>query len=150
VRPITPEEIKNVVFKMDPDKAPGPDGFNASFFQKYWDIVGKDTTKAVMNFFDKGQLLRQVNHTFLTLVPKVTNSSKLADFRPISCCNTLYKIISKVMCNRLQDVTKDLVSANQSAFLRGRQISDCSLLAHELVRDFNKWNGMLLKVVVSK
>jgi len=152
-REVTADEVKQAVFQMDPDKSPGPDGFNAFFFQSYWDIIREDTTKAVLNFFQTGKLLKEVNHTFVTLIPKVANSSRLSDFRPISCCNILYKIISKVLCNRLQVVINGLISLNQNAFLKKRHISDCSLLAHEILRDFKKKNspkGCCLKIDLHK
>ena len=80
---------------MNPEKAPGPDGFNASFYQRNRDQVGMSIFEAVSSFFMSGKLLKEVNHTFLALISKVSNSFNLADFRPISCCNVLYKIISK-------------------------------------------------------
>jgi len=121
---------------MHPDKAPEPDGHNSYFFQKNWGLVGEDVCRAVLYFFTSGKLLHKVNHTFVTLVPKSTNAAHLNDFRPISCCNTLYKIISKVMANRLQQVIGEHISPNQSAYLKGRMISDTTLLDHEMDRDF--------------
>jgi len=127
---------------MHPDRAPGPDGYNAGFFQHNWDIVSSDVCAAVTNFFSQGKLLRQLNHTFLTLIPKTSNASNLSDYRPISCCNVLYKLITKVLSNnRLLRVIRNLVSFNQNAFIKDRNISDCSLLAHELIRDFEKRLG---------
>ena len=73
-------------FKYTPDKAPGPDGYNAYFFQKKWDIVGPDTCKAIHSFFNSGRMLTEVNYTFVTLIPKSSNAPILSDFRPISCC----------------------------------------------------------------
>jgi len=152
VREVTDMEIKSTMFQLNPDKAPGPDGFNARFFQLHWDMVGIDICKAVKFFFTHKKLVREINHTFLTLVPKSTNANSLSDFRPIACCNLLYKLITKILSNRLQGVIDDLISLNQSAFLKGRQISDCTLLAHELVRDFNKPMGsrVCMKVDLKK
>lgn len=152
IRDVKDEEIKSTVFQLNPDKAPGPDGFNARFFQLHWDVIGTDICKAVNFFFKHKRLVREINHTFLTLVPKSTNANSLTDFRPIACCNLLYKVITKLLTNRLQMVINDLISLNQSAFLKGRQISDCSLLAHELVRDFNKPMGsrVCMKVDLKK
>ena len=141
IRDVSDAEIKDTMFQLNPDKAPGPDGFNARFFQCHWDVVGTDVCKAIRYFFKHKKLVRQLNHTFLTLVPKSTTASSLNDFRPIACCNLIYKLITKILANRLQMVINDLISLNQSAFLKGRQISDCSLLAHELIRDFNNPMG---------
>ena len=106
-RDVTYSEIKTAMFQTHPDKAPGPDG--------YWELVGANVCKAVHYFFTTGRLLTEVNHTFVTLVPKSSNASHLNDFRPISCCNTLYKVISKVLSNRLQHVIGELISPNQCA-----------------------------------
>lgn len=135
------EEIENVVRKGDPEKSPGPDGFTFAFYQKAWDII-KDDCMQIFKLFEKGEtMLREINHTFITLVLKKKNSIELHDFRAISCCNVLYKIISKVLTNCLQHVIGGLVSLNQSVFIPGRQISDGILLAHELLRGFKRKNG---------
>lgn len=125
-RDVSSKEIKDALFQMDPDKAPGPDGFNAYFYQSNWDILKDDVIKAVKSFFTSGTLLKQLNHTFLSLIPKLKEASSLGDFRPISCCNVSYKIIAKVLSNRLKVVIKELISPNQHAFLEGRNIGDCS------------------------
>ena len=103
-------------------------------------------------FFKSGILFTEVNHTFITLVPKTSNASHLNDLRPISFYNTLYKIITKVLPTRLQQVIGGLISHNQSAFLKGRLISDSSLLGHELARDFNNPMGsrLCLKIDLQK
>ena len=129
---------------MHKDKAPWLDGYNAFFFQKNWKIIGADICRAIHSFFKSGRMLTEVNHTFVTLVPKSTNASYLCDFRPISCCNTLYKLMSKILSNRLQQVIGELISPNQNAFLNGRLISDVHVLVHELVRDFNNPMGSRL------
>src|SRR4051812_3018432 len=77
----------------------------------------------------------------LTLIPKNLRPASLSDYRPISCCNSLYKFISKSLANRLQGVIGHLISPTQTAFIKGRSISDNILLAHELVRNFNKNYG---------
>jgi len=94
-RPVSSKEIKIALFQMSSEKAPGPDGFNGAFYQKQCDILGKDIISAVQSFYVCGKLLMDVNHTFLTLISKVSNSSNLTDFMPISCYNVLYKVISK-------------------------------------------------------
>ncbi|KAK2653179.1 hypothetical protein Ddye_013035 [Dipteronia dyeriana] len=96
-RDVTNDEIREVCFSLHPNKAPGPDGFNAYFFKKTWDIVSEDVINDIQEFFRSGHLLKDLSTTILALVPKVPNPSKLKDFRPISCCNTLYKIIAKII-----------------------------------------------------
>ena len=91
-RSVTAEEIKRTIFKMKLDKAPGLDGYTTFFFQQMWHIVGPDITFAVQSFFADGKLLKEINTTSLTLVPKIPNPSKLSEYRPISCCNLIYQI----------------------------------------------------------
>ncbi|XP_020250145.1 uncharacterized protein LOC109827551 [Asparagus officinalis] len=141
VKDINHKEIKEALFQMNPDKAPGPDGFNAYFYQHNWSMIKDDVIVAVKSFFSSGKILKQINHTFLTLVPKSKEATSIQDYRPISCCNVIYKIISKILSNRLKLVVGELISNNQHAFLQGRQIGECSLLAHELLRDFSKKHG---------
>ena len=134
-------EIKNVLFSMNSDKAPGPDGFNAHFFKDSWALIGPDFVSAVKEFFTSGELLKVFNNTLIALIPKVPNPSKMGDFRPISCCNTIYKCISKIIANRLQLVLPDMIDQAQSAFVKGRKIRDNVLLAQDLLRDYHKLSG---------
>lgn len=68
--------------------------------------------RAVQDFFKEGRLLREVNHTFVTLIPKIEGAKELRDFRPISCCNLIYKLITKIMCQRMESIMAELISAN--------------------------------------
>ena len=101
-RRITQEEIKNAIFSMNDSKAPGPYGFASLFYKKAWSIVGSDVIEAVMSFFNSGCILREINCTIIALVPKVPNPESLHDYRPISCCNTIYKCISKIIASRIK------------------------------------------------
>ncbi|KAG8363667.1 hypothetical protein BUALT_Bualt19G0046300 [Buddleja alternifolia] len=83
----TPCEIKKTVFSMAANKTPGPDGMSPLFYKTYWDIVGIDVVKAVTHFFETGHLLKAMNHTFITLIPKSDKANKVEQFRPISLCN---------------------------------------------------------------
>ncbi|KAK0574015.1 hypothetical protein LWI29_017005 [Acer saccharum] len=123
-RDVTNDEIRDVCFSLHPNKAPGPDGFNAHFFKKTWDIVGEDVINAIQKFFRSGHFLKEINATILALVPKVPNPSKMKDFRPISCCNTLYKIIAKIIANRIKPCLPDIINPSQSAFVAGRSTGD--------------------------
>lgn len=140
IREVTKEEIKTVVFNSNGDKAPGPDGFNANFFKRFWPI-GDDVTSVVLEFFQNEKLLREINHKFLTLVPKCEGASSLQQYRPIACCSLVYKFITKILSERLGAVIDHLISPNQLVFIKGRHINEASLLAHELVRNFSNIMG---------
>ncbi|XP_028091363.1 uncharacterized protein LOC114291701 [Camellia sinensis] len=119
--PVTDKEIKDTFWSLKANKAPGPDGFSAGFFKSAWNIVGREVTQAVRTFFESGRLLSEVNSTIIALIPKVPNPVKVGDFRPISCCNTIYKCIAKIIANRIKTVLPDLVDPVQSAFVQGRK-----------------------------
>lgn len=73
-------------------KIPSPDGFPPAFFQIFWDIVEGDLVLEARDFFNSGKILKQLNHTFIAFVSKVVEPQSMTDFRPISLCNTIYKI----------------------------------------------------------
>ncbi|XP_020262713.1 uncharacterized protein LOC109838703 [Asparagus officinalis] len=136
--PVTRDEIKQAIFSMSDDKAPGPDGYSASFFKAAWDIINEDFFLAVEEFFYSGKMLGTLNTTSITLVPKIPNPKSPSDFRPISCCNCVYKVITKIIANRIQKVMGVLISDAQSAFVKGRAISNNILLAHELIKHYGR------------
>ena len=136
--PVTSVEVKDALFSIHPNKAPGPDGFNAFFFRRTWHILGEDLTRAIQSFFYSGHMLRELNHASISLVPKVPNPSSLNDYRPISCCKTIYKCLSKILANRLKRVLPSLIDDAQSAFIQGRSITDNILLAQELLRNYHR------------
>jgi hypothetical protein len=109
--------------------APGPDGFLGSFYHKAWSVVGACVEDAVLELFGSGQLLKEVNSTIITLVPKKRNPSSMGEYRPISCCNVIYKCITKVLANKLLPGLVEVVSPNQWAFIPGRSIGGNILLA---------------------
>lgn len=100
-KPITLEEVQTMVFSMSPEKSPGPNGFQAFFFQKCWDILGEDLWRAIEASRNGGSLLAEINFSFFTLIPKKEDPEHPRDFRPIALCNTIYKIFSKFIANRL-------------------------------------------------
>ncbi|KAL2224371.1 UNVERIFIED_CONTAM: hypothetical protein Sindi_3072200 [Sesamum indicum] len=134
----TPDDVKQAVFDIADDKAPGPDGYSSGFFKAAWPVVGQEVTKAVLEFFSTGKLLKQVNSTLLALIPKVHTPMTVGDFRPISCCNVLYKIIAKLLVQRLSVVLDKIISPCQGAFIPGRSIGDNILLAQELLTGYNQ------------
>ncbi|GJX12117.1 hypothetical protein Tco_0201976 [Tanacetum coccineum] len=141
VRTVSDLEIKAAMFDIGDDRAPGPDGFTAAFFKKAWDIVGLKVCEMIKDFFRNGQLLKEINHTFLALIPKVPTPLKINDYRPISCCNIIYKCISKILTNRIIEGIKEVVGINQSSFIPGRSISDNILLTQELMNNYHRNKG---------
>ncbi|KAL0405113.1 UNVERIFIED_CONTAM: hypothetical protein Slati_3825200 [Sesamum latifolium] len=120
IRQVTREEVKAAFFDIAEDKAPGSDGYSAAFFKAAWPIVGEEMTQAVLEFFQNERLLKQVNATLLMLIPKVRAPTTVSDFRPISCCNVLYKAITKILVSRIKDCLDDLISPTQNTFVPGR------------------------------
>ncbi|GJW79484.1 RNA-directed DNA polymerase, eukaryota, reverse transcriptase zinc-binding domain protein [Tanacetum coccineum] len=114
---ISDPEIKSAMFRIGDCKAPGPDGYTACFFKKAWSIVGNDACLAIKELFMIGKLLKEINSTLIALIPKIHHPNLVTDFRPIACCNVLYKCISKILTNRIKDSLDKLVNLNQSAFI---------------------------------
>ncbi|KAG7589015.1 Reverse transcriptase zinc-binding domain [Arabidopsis suecica] len=135
---VTAEEIRQVLFAMPANKAPGPDGFTCEFFKSAWSVVGDDFTTAIQSFFIKGFLPKGVNTTILALIPKKEDAKVMKDYRPISCCNVLYKVISKILANRLKSLLPEIISPNQTAFIKNRLLMENVLLASEIVKDYHK------------
>ncbi|GJS97983.1 hypothetical protein Tco_0819153 [Tanacetum coccineum] len=141
VREISNQEVKDAIFSIGDDKSPGPDGFTAAFFKEAWNIIANDVYLAVREFFRNGTLLKEINHTIIALLPKVKSPSRVNDYRPISCCNVLFKCISKIIANRIKHSLKTIISPNQSAFIPGRSITDNILLTQELMHNYHLERG---------
>lgn len=129
---ITEEEVRGAVFAMHPEKSPGIDGLNPCFFQVYWHTVKMDVVNFCRQFFETGELPENVNKTLVCLIPKVKCPKQMTDLRPISLCNVLMRILSKVMANRLKPCLNTILSDKQSAFIEGRLLTDNALLAFEI------------------
>ena len=102
-------EIKEAVFSLGKNKAPSPDGYITEFFTNCWNIVGPHLTEAIRDFFHCEKLLREVSNTVISLISKVLNPFSQGDYRLISCCNVIYKNITKVLANRIKKVLPDVI-----------------------------------------
>ena len=140
-RNITEEEIKEALFSIPDDKAPGPDGFTSKFYKQSWTIIKRDFIAAIRYFFYTLTMPKYVNATYIALVPKVENPGNLNDYRPISCCTVWYKCIAKILVTRLKPALEAVISPAQTAFLSGRSISDAILLSQELLHNYHNDQG---------
>ena len=149
---ITEEEVKKAVFSMKAYKAPGPDGFPPAFFQHFWEVIKNEVIWATRDFFRTGKILRRINKTFIALVPKNPDPLNLNDFRPISLCNTIYKVVAKVLVNRLKPFLGKIIGSPQKGFVPGRQILDAAITTHEVIHSMEKSRepGMAFKLDISK
>ncbi|XP_060969090.1 uncharacterized protein LOC133036597 [Cannabis sativa] len=155
LQPVLEEEVRHAVFQMHPDKSPEPDGLTPAFYQKCWHIVGTDVVKMVQGFFRSKVMPRGLNDTNLVLIPKKKSPSIMGDLRPIALCNASYKIISKVMANRLKHLLSKIISEFQSAFIPGRLITDNVIVSFEILhylrhKQQGKNGCMTLKLDMSK
>ncbi|XP_074301022.1 uncharacterized protein LOC141632369 [Silene latifolia] len=150
---ITTKEIRNVVFRMDSNSNPGLDGFSAGFFKSAWPIIAQDFCKAVAHFFHSNHMSKQANSTLISLIPKKATPSAVTDYRHISCCTVFYKIVSKILDNRIQSVLPSLVGPEQAAFVKNINIFENIMLSQTLVKGYNRSNispKCLIKVDIKK
>lgn len=122
---------------MKPYKAPGPDSTSPYFFYTYWHILGIDFCNAIEAFVEFEHMLSAFNHTFIALIPKVKNAMKVTEFKPISLCNVVYKVILKILTIRLKLVLPNCIAENQANFVPGRQILDNLVIGHEYMHFLN-------------
>ncbi|KAL3528849.1 hypothetical protein ACH5RR_008171 [Cinchona calisaya] len=140
---------------MNLDKVPGPDVMSPLFFQTYWHFIHKDVVDATQNCFHSGFLLKFINETLITLIPKCNIPTNLTHYRPISLCNALYKAIFKILVNRLKPFLDACISKTQAVFVPGRQIFDNFIISHEYLhflknKRLGKVGHMALKLDMKK
>jgi len=148
----TEKEIRYVVWQCEGTKSPGPDGFNFNFLKKSWEVLKDEVVTAVTLFHESGCISKGCNASFFALIPKVRDPSKLEQYKPISLVGAMYKIIAKVLADRIKRVLPSVIDESQSAFLRGRGILDSVLLVNEVVEDLRRSgrSGLCLKVDFEK
>jgi hypothetical protein len=148
-------EVDAALKQIHPLKSPGPDGMSACFYQNAWSTVRNEVCMAILEFLNGGNFDASINETYITLIAKVKTPSRITIYRPISLCNVLYKLIAKVLANRLKKVLPHIILANQSAFVPGRLITDNILVAFEALQTMDarmkgKQGYMALKLDMSK
>jgi hypothetical protein len=131
--PFEEEEVRDIIWSCDGNKSPGPDGFNLNFFKACWTIVKSDVMAFLLEFHANSVLPKAVTASFLTLVPKKDHPLNLFDYRPICLIGSLYKILSKILANRIKRVMSKLISKCQSVFLPQRQILDGVVVLNEVM-----------------
>ena len=148
------EEIWRVLKTMKPYKAPGVNGLHAGFFQRFWLLVGGSVKKIIKDIFVRQEMLAFLNQTLIVLIPKQLGPEVVGHYRPISLCNMVYKIVSKILVQRLRPLLPSLVSPMQAAFLEGRRSVDNVIIAQELIYSLKSKKGkdgyMKLKLILRK
>jgi hypothetical protein len=129
--PFEEKWVWEVIKGMDRDKTSGLDGFTLSFFQDCWGVVNEDFMAVFADFHARGKFVKCINSTFISLILKIHGAKEIKDFRPISLVEGIYKIIAKVLANRMKKVMDKIISKPQNAFVKGRQILDLVLVANE-------------------
>ena len=153
--PFQVKEVKEALKQMAPLKAPGPDGIPPLFYRHFQGLVDNDVTNSVLSWLNLGTIPYPLNHTFVTLIPKTKNPEYVSQYRPISLCNVLYKIFSKVLANRLKKILPTIITEHQSAFVKNRLIFDNILVAFESLNSMKnislgKTRYMAIKLDMSK
>ena len=131
------EDVRHALKQMHPTKAPRPDSMSPIFCQQYWEIVSPEVIKCVLDMLNSGVIPYGINETYICLIPKVKSPQKITKYRPISLCNVIYKLISKVLANRLKSILAEVIDESQSAFVPGRLISDNVLVAFEMMHSID-------------
>lgn len=147
------EKVKHVVFSLSPHSVAGPDGLNGRFFQTCWNIIKLELLDVVQAFFCGQTLPKYFTHACLILLPKINNPSKLSEYRPIILSNFVNKVISKLLCLRLAAILTDLISLNQSGFVKGRRISKNIMLTPEIIHQIKKpviGSNVMIKLDMAK
>ncbi|XP_026383640.1 uncharacterized protein LOC113279150 [Papaver somniferum] len=130
-------EIKNAVFEMNANSALGPDGFPGSLYKFAWEIIGAELVEDIQYCWRNNFIPKGFNSNFLFLFPKIQGENRAEHFRPIGLANFNFKIITRIITTRISTMIDKMVSVQQSAFIKGRNIHEKIVLASELVNELD-------------
>jgi len=139
--PFSYDEVKHALFSIRDLKALGPDGLHAIFYKRFWHMSGDDLVQEVLQAVNSASVPDGWNDTTIVMIPKVDNPEKVAQLQPISLCNFVYKVISKMLATGMKGVMPNVISDQQSAFVPGRLIMDNILIAYEFVHAIKRKKG---------
>ena len=152
--PVLDEEIRHALWSLKPCKSPGPDGIHTGFYQRFWPIVGNSVIFEVKEAFRTGKVPPNLNQTLIALIPEIKGPETIGNYRPISLCNFVYKVITKIIVTRIRPFLEKLVSPFQSAFVPGRKGLDNAIMAQEIIHSISRKRGnvgyMVIKINVEK
>ena len=148
----TEEEVKQAIIQMEHNKASGPDGFPAEFYQVFWEVIKEDLMAIFTEFHEGKLLLHSLNFGIITLLPKQKEARQIQQYRPICLLNVSFKIFTKVMTNRIALVAQKVIRPSQTAFLPGRNIMEGVVILHETIHEMHrkKRSGVILKLDFEK
>ena len=135
VAPFSEEEVKMAIFDMEHNKAPGPDGFPIEFYQFFWDVVKQDLMSLFYEFYMGRLHIHSLNFVVITLLPKITNATRIQQYMPICLLNVSFKVFTKVLNNRILKVADKLIGPSQTAFIPGRYIMEGVVILHETIHE---------------
>ena len=148
----TEKEIRDAVFAMEHNKAPGPDGFPAEFYKKFWDVIKVDLMQMFHDLHSGTLPLFSLNFGVITLIPKVQEANRIQQYRPICLLNVSFKIFTKAATIRINSIADHIVGPTQTAFIQGRNILEGVVILHETIHELHckKQSGIIFKIDFEK
>lgn len=150
LQPFERKDLEFSLFRMQPSKSPGVDGMSALFFQRYWSFIGDEVSTVCLQILNGEASVQAFNHTLIALIPKVSSPTTVADFRPISLCTVMYKIVAKTFANRLKKVLPSVIYPTQCAFVPNRQILDNVMIGFEATHFVKRLKDSALGAIILK
>eukprot|EP00253_Pinus_taeda_P028731 PITA_28731 len=151
-KPVIEAEVSTVIKDVQNGKATGPNGFNVDFFKACWNVVKHDILDVVEDSKRSRSILKALNISFISLIPKQDSALTPDKFRPIALCNVVYKIISKILANKLKPLLPSLIFGEQSGYVEGRKILDNIIQAREVVHSLTskRQASMIMQLDIAK